>query len=80
MKKSPEKKLRRTKRAGSEKAQVSAINFKTILANEYYAYGTNEENLTDTLANAMHWCDENHVDFKKCLHSAEGHYEAEKGE
>ena len=34
-------------------------------------------NTTDTLANIMHWCKEEKIDFSRCMASAQMHYQAE---
>lgn len=39
---------------------------------------TNDENLTDLLADLQHWCDGQVVDFEVCLDRARFHYETEK--
>jgi hypothetical protein len=36
--------------------------------------------LEDLLADLLHWCDQNKVDFEECLSSAHGHHSAEVAE
>lgn len=36
-----------------------------------------EDALSDLLADAMHWCDRNEIDFDNELDRARGHYDAE---
>jgi len=39
--------------------------------------GSSSENLIDLLADAMHWCRANALDFEELLRIAEGHYQTE---
>lgn len=39
-----------------------------------------ETNTADVLANIMHYCDREGIDFYAALHQAEFHYDAEKNE
>ena len=37
-----------------------------------------EEDVIDKLANLLHWCEKENVDFYNCLRIAKDHYEFEK--
>ena len=39
---------------------------------------SDEERLTDLLADLLHWCTAEEVHFDKCLRMARGHFEAER--
>ena len=53
-------------------AEISIGKIQRILAND-----TNYENISDLIADIMHYCDHSEIPFEAALNKAQGYYEAD---